>query len=70
MIQPDLHDHLLRRQLQDQIDKAYQTKDLDTLKECAELLAESYMQARVAAKWLGKEAAQNLGTLGRPDLDQ
>ena len=62
MIKPDLHDELLRRQLQDKIDKVYETRDLKLMKEVAELMAESFMQARVAAKYLGREAARNLGT--------
>lgn len=61
-IKPDLHDQLLRRQLQDKIDRAYEQRDLRLMKEVAELLAESYMQARVSAKYLGREAARNLGT--------
>lgn len=64
-MRPDLHDELLRRQLQDQIEKAYASKDLALMKEVAEMLAESYIQSRVAAKYLGQEAARNLGTLSR-----
>ena len=65
MIKPDLHDHLLRRQLQDKIEAAYERRDLLLMKEVAELMAESYIQARVSAKYLGLEAARNLGTAMR-----
>lgn len=62
-MKPDLHDSFLRRRLQDQIDKAYETGDLRLMKEVAEMLAESYVQSRVAAKYLALEAARNVGTL-------
>ncbi len=65
MVKPDLNDELLRRQLQDKIEAAYEQRDLRLMKEIAELMAESYMQARVSAKYLGREAARNLGTAMR-----
>ena len=70
LIQKDLQDHLLRRRIQDLIDKAAEAKDLDAMKQVAELMAESFIQARVASKWLGKEAARNLGTLPQLSTDQ
>lgn len=65
MIKPDLHDELLRRQIQDKIETAYKQRDLRLMKEVAEVMAESYIQARVSAKYLGLEAARNLGTAMR-----
>lgn len=59
MIEPDLNDHLLRRQIQDKIERASEQRDLRLMKEIAELMADSYMQSRVAAKYLGREAARN-----------
>lgn len=64
----DLHDELLRRQLQQQIDKAYATKDMRLMKEAAEMLADSYVNSRAAAKHLALKASHNVGTLsGRKD---
>lgn len=62
-MKPDLHDQFLRRRLQDQIEKAYEARDLRLMKEVAEVLAESYVQSRVAAKYLAQQAARNVGTL-------
>lgn len=62
MIQPSLNDQLLRRRLTDQINSC--ENNVDCLREAAMLMVESYIQARVAAKYLGQEAARNLGTLG------
>jgi len=62
-IEMGLHDHLLKRQLQDQIEAAYKTGDLKLMKEVAEMLANSYVQARVATKWMAQDMAQNLGTM-------
>lgn len=59
----DLHDQLLKRQIKDQLDAAEATGDIRLLREAADLLLESYIQSRVAAKFLGKEAARNLGTM-------
>ena len=65
-IEPDLHDQLLRRRIQDQIDGC--KDDPKCLREAANLLAESYIQSRVAAKWLGTEMGRSVapGTLGTP----
>ena len=63
-IKPDLHDELLRRRLRTQIESC--KDDPRCLKEAANLLAESYIQARVAAKWLGSEIGSSPGTLGMP----
>ena len=62
-IEMNLNDHLLKRQLQDQIDAAFKTGDIRLMKEVAEMLANSYVQSRVAAKWLAQDMAQNLGTM-------
>lgn len=62
-IEMGIHDHLLARQLQDQIDAAFKTGDIRLMKEVAEMLAGSYVQSRVAAKWLAQDMAQNLGTM-------
>lgn len=62
LIRPDLNDQLLRRQIQDKIELVFETGDLRMMKEVAELMAESYIQARVSAKYLGRESARNLGT--------
>jgi hypothetical protein len=51
-MKPDLHDELLRRQLQDQIDKAIETRDLVLIKQVAEMLADSYVNSRAAAKFV------------------
>ncbi|QNJ26008.1 hypothetical protein SynSYN20_01681 [Synechococcus sp. SYN20] len=59
-MRPDLHDELLRIQLQQQIEKAFQTKDLRLMREVAEMLADSYVNSRVAAKHL---ALKGVGTL-------
>ena len=67
MIKKDIHDHLLRRQIQDKIDDAYEARDVHLMKEIAELMAESYILARVSAKYLGQEAARNLGSLPRSE---
>lgn len=68
---PDLNDELLKRQLKDQLDKAEATGDMRVLREAADLLVESYIQSRVAAKFLGREAARNLGTMSEiPNSDQ
>jgi len=66
-IELDLHDELLRKRLHQQLDSC--GDDAKCLKDAAKLLAESYIQARVAAKWLGKEMGQALppGSLGSPD---
>ena len=65
-MRPYLHDELLRVQLQQQIDKAYETKDMRLMKEVAEMLADSYVNSRAAAKYLALEAAHNVGTLFQP----
>ena len=65
MVRPDLNDQLLRRRLQDKIDAAYEHRDLQLMKEIAELMAESFVQARVSAKYLGREAARNSMDFGR-----
>lgn len=71
LIKADLHDELLRRQLQSKIDAIFELGDLDQMKRCAELMAESFIQARVSAKWLGQEAARNLGTaMASPQTQQ
>ena len=62
-IEMSLNDHLLARQLQDQIDAAFKTGDIRLMKEVAEMLAGSYVQSRVAAKWIAKDMAENLGTM-------
>ena len=62
-IEMGIHDHLLKRQLQDQIEAAYKTGDLRLMKEVAEMLANSYVQARVATKWMARDMAENLGTM-------
>jgi len=62
-IEMDLNDHLLRRKLQDQIDVAYATQDVKVMKEVAEMLAHSYVQARVATKWMAKDMSENLGNI-------
>lgn len=61
----DLNDELLKRQLMDQLDKAQATGDLKVLREAADLLVESYIQSRAAAKYLGREAARNLGSMSQ-----
>ena len=68
-IQPDLHDQLLRRRIQSQIDGC--GDDPKCLREAANLLAESYVQSRIAAKWLGTEMGRSVapGTLGTPPTD-
>ena len=67
-IKLDLHDELLRKRLHQQLDQC--GDDPKCLKQAAILLAESYIQSRVAAKWLGKEMGQQLppGSLGSPEL--
>jgi hypothetical protein len=70
VIKKDLQDELLRRRIQDLIEKAAEAEDLSAMKQVAEMMAESYIQARVSAKWLGKEAARNLGTLPQLLSDQ
>lgn len=65
-MRPDLHDELLRWQLQQQIDKAYETKDVRLMKEVAEMMADSYVNSRAAAKHLALEATRNVGTLFQP----
>jgi hypothetical protein len=69
-IRADLNDELLKRQLVDQLDKAQATGDIRILRECADLLVESYVQSRVAAKYLGREAARNLGTMSQFPLSE
>lgn len=64
-MKPDLHDELLRYQLQQQISKAYEAKDLKLMKEVAEMMADSYVNSRAAAKYLALEATRNVGTLFR-----
>ena len=68
-IEPDLHDQLLRRRLFGQIEGC--KDDSQCLREAAKLLAESYIQSRVAAKWLGSEMGRSVspGTLGTPPTD-
>lgn len=61
MIEPSLNDLLLRRQLQSIIDQC--GSDARLLREACELLAESYVQARIAAKWLAADAVKPVGTL-------
>lgn len=63
----DLHDELLRKRLMDNLDAC--GNDPRCLKDAAKMLAESYIQSRVAAKWLGREMGQQLppGSLGGPD---
>jgi len=62
-IEMSLNDHLLKRQLKDQIEAAYETRDLKIMKEVAEMLADSYVQARVATKWIYNDMKGNLGTM-------
>ena len=66
-IEPDLHDELLRRRVHDDIERC--GNNPECLKQAAKLLADSYIQARVAAKWIGSEMGQNFpsGSLGGPD---
>lgn len=66
-IEADLHDELLRKRLLNNLDAC--GDDPKCLKQAATLLAESYIQSRVAAKWLGKELGTALppGSLGSPD---
>jgi hypothetical protein len=63
----DLHDELLRKRLMDNLDAC--GNDPRCLKDAAKMLAESYIQSRVAAKWLGREMGQQLppGSLDGPD---
>ena len=71
MIKPDLNDELLKRQLTDQLDKAQATGDIRVMREAADLLMQSYLQSRIAAKYLGREAARNLGTMSQfPTAEQ
>ena len=65
-IKPDLNDELMKRQLLDTLSKC--GDNADCLRNACELIIESYVQARVAAKWLGKEAARNLGTIEGPQI--
>ena len=69
-IEPDLHDELLRRRVFDDIERC--GNDPKCLKEAAKLLANSYIQARVAAKWLGSEIGRppTPGILDGPDLPE
>ena len=69
VIKKDLQDELLRRRIQDLIEKAAEARDISAMKQIAEMMAESFIQSRVAAKWLGKEAARNLGTLPQLSID-
>lgn len=62
-IEMDLNDHFLKRQLMDQIEAAYKTGDIRLMKEVAEMLATSYVQSRVAAKWIAEDMRNNLGTM-------
>ena len=68
-IEADLHDQLLRRRIHGQIDGC--KDDPKCLREAAKLLAESYIQSRIAAKWLGSEMGRSVepGTLGTPPTD-
>ena len=59
----NLNDHFLKRQLMDQIEAAYKTGDIRLMKEVAEMLATSYVQSRVAAKWIAEDMRNNLGTM-------
>lgn len=68
-IRPDLHDELLRRQLKDTLAKC--KDNAECLRNAGELLIESLVQARVAAKYLGREAAHNTGNIwGTTSPDQ
>ena len=62
-IKPDLNDELLKRRIVDQIEDC--GNDCECLRTAAYLMLESYIQARVSAKWLGLEAARNLAGIGR-----
>jgi hypothetical protein len=68
-IEPDLHDQLLRRRIFGEIESCKDNPSC--LRQAAKLLAESYIQSRVAAKWLGSEMGRPLlpGTLGTPPTD-
>ena len=70
MVKPDLHDELLRRQIKDKINAAYEQRDLQLMKEIADLMCESYVQARVSAKYLGREAARNSMQFGTDKTDR
>ena len=69
-IEPDLHDELLRRRVYDDIERC--GGNPECLKQAARLLADSYIQARVAAKWLGSEIGRDIspGSLDGPDLSE
>lgn len=60
-IDRDVHDHFLRRLIQDQINKC--GDDPQLLRGACELLAESYVNARVAAKWAILESKRALGQI-------
>lgn len=68
-IKPDLHDELLRRQLTDTLAKCHD--NAECLRQAAGMLIESLIQSRVAAKYLGREAAHNTGNIwGTQSPDQ
>ncbi len=62
-IERDLHDHLLRKQLQQTIEQIYADNSLFAMKEMCEVLAECFVMQKVVTKYFAKEAAHNLGTL-------
>lgn len=57
-MKPDLHDELLRRQLQNQIEKAFRANDVELMKQVAEMLADSYVNSRAAAKYIALKKSE------------